>query len=144
MPSITDLALGVSGSGWSDVTLTVTYSAGISPVELFLLQNGLKLEERIQIIGDDPGDSTDVVLHTFQSQVIVVWPGQTKVARSRQIVVARGTLNEDPATSGGGGWGGWNWPVPDPDELLARVEIVYVGLSMGPVRADSPVQTISA
>lgn len=145
MPTITGCTLGVSGQLWSDVTLTVTYTLTLSALELHLAEHGLGLEERIRIIGDDEGTATDVVLHTFQAQPVPVVAGQATYARSRQIVVRGSTLDEDPATPGwGGGWGGWVPPVQQPDELVAHVDVAYVGLSTGTAGADSPVVTVNA
>jgi hypothetical protein len=137
MPSISALSLSITGPpAGSPVTLDVSYSATFSVIERFLADNGLGFEERIQIIGDDPGEATDLVLHTLSSQMIVLAPGQLVVNRSRQITVARGSLNEDP------GGTGTPFPFPNVDELFARVEIHYAGLISGPSRADSPVQSI--
>jgi hypothetical protein len=108
-----------------------------------LAANGLIFEERIQIIGDDPGELSDVTLHTFQSQVIPVSAGSGDLAvnRSRSLTVAGGTLNEDP---GGTRIPPSNpFPTPNSDEIFARIEVTYVGLNAGPARTDSPVRTIT-
>ena len=140
MPSISGATLSLSGSAWANVTLDVTYTATFSSVERFLAANGLIFEERIQIIGDDPGELSDVTLHTFQSQVIPVSAGSGDLAvnRSRSLTVAGGTLNEDP------GGTGFPFPIPNSDEIFARIEVAYVGLNAGPARTDSPVRTITA
>jgi|GEM_PF-2437676 len=142
MPSISLLSLSITAPPvGSTVTLDVSYSAKFSALERFLADHGLGFDERIQIIGDDPGEATDLLLHTFPSQMITLAPGQLLVTRSRQITVPRGSLNEDPG--GGGGPSPWPpWP-PNVDELFARVEILYAGLSSGPSRADSPVKSIT-
>jgi hypothetical protein len=139
MPSISGATLSLSGSAWANVTLDVTYTATFSSVERFLAANGLIFEERIQIIGDDPGELSDVTLHTFQSQVIPVSAGSGDLAvnRSRSLTVAGGTLNEDP------GGTGIPFPIPNSDEIFARIEVAYVGLNAGPARTDSPVRTIT-
>jgi hypothetical protein len=139
MPSISETRLAISGS-WGTVTLTVTYTATLSALEVHLAEHGLGFEERIQIIGDDPGTETDVILHALQPELIPLIGGQTTVLRSRQISVARASLNEDPAVPGGTS----PYPLPQPDELLARIEVAYVGLSTEPATADSPVITITA
>lgn len=143
MPTISWLTLDVTGSGWSDVTLEVSYNAGFSPIEQFLAANGLQFEERVQIIGHDEPGAPEQVLHTFQSQRIQApTAGPAYVSRSRTITVARGTLNEDPGTVPyQGGWGGWR--VPDADEFFARVEVAYVGLNPGTSHADSAVHVIT-
>jgi hypothetical protein len=93
----------------------------------------------IQIIGDDPGEASDVVLHTFPSELIALAPGQLVVDRARQITVARSSVNEDP----GGEPGPGPFHPPNADELFARVEILYAGLNSAPFRADSAVKTIT-
>lgn len=144
MPAISNVSLTVTGSTWTDFTLDVSYTVSFSPLERFLAANGLSFEERIQIVGDDAGDATDVVLHTFQAQAIPAAPGA--INRKRSITVSSGTLNEDPGRipTNGGGLGGWTTTKPDADEILARVEVGYIGLSTGPLRVDSPVHTLQA
>lgn len=140
MPTITNLALSITTtSPLSTVTLGVTYTVTFSAVERYLADHGLGFVERIQIIGDDPGEASDLVLHTLPSQLIALAPAQVVVTRARQITVTRGSLNEDPGPTPGPG------PIhlPNADELFARVEIPYVGLGSAPARADSPVKTIT-
>lgn len=146
MATISGCNLGLSGQMWADVTLTVSYVLTLTPLELYLAEHGLGFEERVQLVGDDEGTSTDVVLHTFQSQLLPVAPGQATYVRTRQVTVRGGTLNEDPATPGwsGGGWGGWAPAVPQPDELVAHVEVVYVGMGALTTSAHSPVLTVHA
>jgi hypothetical protein len=142
MPSISLLSLSITGSAvGSTVTLDVSYSAKFSALEQFLADHGLGFAEGIQIIGDDPGEASDLVLHTFPSQMIALTPGQLLVTRSRQITVPRSSLNEDPGRAPSPG----RFPpgLPNVDELFARVEILYAGLSSGPSRADSPVKSIT-
>jgi hypothetical protein len=142
MPSIHNLTLTVTGGTWSDVTLEVTYTAFFSQLELFLASNGLRFSERVQIIGDDPGDAGDKVLHTLQSQTIEAkaWG----VPRTRTLTVNGRTLDEDPATTSyTGSWGStWSTYRPDPDELFARVELTYAGLGPELLRSDSAVVTL--
>lgn len=143
MPTISGCTLALAGQMWADVTLTVSYTLTLTALELHLADHGLAFEERVQVVGDDEGTATDVVLHTFQSQTIPVTTGQSTYSRTRQLTVDAGTLDEDPATPGGG-WGGWVPRVPQPDELVAHVEIRYVGLGPVTTTADSPVLTVNA
>ena len=140
MPSITSLSLSLTTPAALTVTLSVSYTVNLSAAERFLADHGLGFVERIQIIGDDFGEASDLVLHTFPSQLIAFAPGQSVVARSRQITVTRSSLNEDPGPVPGPTS---PFPQPNPDELFARVEIPYVGLNSTPARADSAVQTIT-
>src|SRR4051812_11227975 len=139
MPSIASLTLSIAAPTFQTVTLSVTYTAKFSAIEEFLADHGLGFEERIQIVGDDPGEASDVVLHTFPSQLITLTPGQLLVNRARQITVARSSLNEDPGVEPGPG----PFHLPAADELFARLEIPYVGLNSAPIRADSAVKTIT-
>jgi hypothetical protein len=154
MPVINGLTLNVSGnsssSAWTsaNVTLNVAYTATFSTIERFLAANGLVFEERIQIVGDDPGEATDKVMYTFPAEglQIAAGTGNLTVSRNRSITVSDGVLDEDPDVvrypSQPGGWPRLVWN-PDADELFARVEVAYVGLNPHQVRADSPVRTLS-
>jgi hypothetical protein len=138
MPSITDLAFSISPTspGVSPRTLQVSYTAVFSPIEQFLAGNGLQFEERIQVIGDDSGEATDQPLHALPPELIALQAGQQAVARTRQIVVASGSLDEDPGSTPIAP--GSPISLPNVDEVFARVEIAYVGLAPS-TRADSVV-----
>jgi hypothetical protein len=137
MPTISNSRLTITGNPWlGPVTIAVTYTATFSAVETYLAERGLSFAERIQIIGDDPGTVSDVVIYAFPPAPITLTAGQTTVQRSRQATVPGAALNEDPAT-------GSPFPIPQPDEILARVELAYVGLSNGPATAESPVVTVN-
>ena len=98
MPSITALVFSISAASptASARTLQVSYTAVFSPVEQFLAGNGLQFQELIHIVGDDPGEATDQVLHTLPPELIAPPAGQQALARSRQLVVSSSSLNEDP------------------------------------------------
>jgi len=142
MPTIVSgPTLSVSATGTS-ATLTVKYSVTVSAFEVWLVSNGLVLEERIQIIGDDDGDATDKVLHTFQPERLPSTAGTH--ARTRTLTVTTSSLNEDdrlvPVKLG---TSTLFQRMPDTDELVARVEAAYVGLE-GTARAESPVVMFDA
>lgn len=142
MPTISNLSFTVSSRDFSTVTLDVAYTVQRTDVERFLGDHGLGFEERIRIIGDDPGEATDQVMHTFATQLIAFAPGELVATRSRQITVPRSSLNEDPG--GRSTIPGQSFPTtPNPDQLFARVEVAYVGLSTPPATAESPVQVIT-
>jgi hypothetical protein len=136
MPSITDLTFSISAATptASSRTLQVSYTAVFSPIEQFLAGNGLQFEERIQIVGDDPGEASDQVLHALPPELIAPPAGQQAVARTRQITVARSSLNEDPGSTPV--TPGSPFSLPNVDEVFARVELAYVGLAPS-MRADS-------
>ena len=93
MPTIVSgPTLSVSASGTS-ATLVVEYSVAVSAFEFWLMSNGLVLEERIQVIGDDDGDASARVLHTFQPQRLPATAGTH--ARTRHLTATTSSLNED-------------------------------------------------
>jgi hypothetical protein len=53
MARISNAQLTLTTAG-NNVTVNVTYNAGINPLERFLVANGLALVERIAVIGVDP------------------------------------------------------------------------------------------
>jgi hypothetical protein len=144
MPTIVSgPTLSVSATGTS-ATLVVEYSVAVSAFEVWLMSNGLVLEERIHVIGDDDGDATDRALHTFQPQRLPASAGTH--ARTRTVTVTTSSLNEDdklvPVNLYPGGPTMYR-RLPDTDELLARVEVAYVGLE-GTARAESPIVAFDA
>jgi len=137
MPSILNPSLSITGQPAStplpgDVTLHVTFTIALSPIERFLVDNGLTFTEDVRIIGDDAGVATDAVIHAFPQEVFAPPPGVTEVARSRQLVVGRAALNEDPSVLRALWLGNRQitYSVPDADEILARVDLAPVGLDL--------------
>jgi len=141
MPTISNLTFAISSRDFSNVTLDVAYTVQRTTLERFLGDHGLGFEERIRIIGDDPGEATDQVMHALPSVLIGFEPGELVATRARQVTVPRSSLNEDPGMRQ---LPGQSFPTtPNPDQLFARVEVGYVGLSTPPTTADSPVQVIT-
>jgi hypothetical protein len=101
-----------------NVTINVTYSAVINPLERFLEASGLVLRERIAVIGvDPPGGTTGTVLHNFPAQDLPVTPGagSQTIARNRSLTVTRQSLQEDPGLG-------------DDDEIRCRITIDVLNL----------------
>ena len=101
-----------------NVTVKVTYSAGINPLERFLVANGLALVERIAVIGvDPPNTTTGPVLHNFPAEVLPVTPGGGSQAlpRNRSMTVTRASLQEDNGLG-------------DADEIRCRITIDALNL----------------
>ena len=100
------------------VELEVAYVATFSPIERYLAAHGLSFEERITIVGEDPGVGGDLVLHVLPTEQI--WmsdgPEPVSVARRRKLTVPRNSLRED----------GW----PFNDEVDARIDVVAVGMPL--------------
>jgi hypothetical protein len=102
----------------NSVTVNVAYSAGINPLERFLVANGLALVERIAVIGvDPPNTTTGTVLHNFPAEVLPVTPGAQAQAlpRNRSITVTRASLQEDNGLG-------------DADEIRCRITIDALNL----------------
>jgi hypothetical protein len=97
----------------NNVTVNVTYTAGINALEHFLMQNGLVLQERIAVLGvDPPGSTTGAILHNFPAQALPVpaGAGPQTIARNRSLTVTRASLQEDAG-------------VGDNDEIRCRITI---------------------
>jgi len=101
----------------ANVTINVTYNAVFSTLDRHMAANGLTFQERIRVIGQDPGAATDLILHTMPLQNIPVSAGvgSLTVARNRSITVQRSTLQEDPALG-------------DDDEISCEITIRPIGL----------------
>jgi hypothetical protein len=117
MARITNAQLTLTTVG-NNVTINVTYNAGINPLERFLEANGLVLVERIAVIGVDPPNSTTgTVLHNFPPETLPVTPGGgvQNIPRNRSITVSRASLQEDPGLG-------------DNDEIRGRIVIDALNL----------------
>ena len=101
----------------NNVTVNVTYNAGINPLERFLVANGLALVERIAVIGVDPPKDDRPVLHNFPAEVLPVTPGggAQNIPRNRSITVTRASLQEDNGLG-------------DDDEIRCRITIDALNL----------------
>jgi hypothetical protein len=102
----------------NNVTVNVTYNAGINPLERFLVANGLALVERIAVIGvDPPNTTTGTVLHNFPAEALPVTPGggAQNIPRNRSITVTRASLQEDNGLG-------------DNDEIRCRIVIEALNL----------------
>ena len=135
------------------VTVTVSYTATFSPIEIGLLQSGLVIEERIHLFGVDEQPAGLTPLWTSQPEALVLPSGGTTVTRTRGFTLPRMSLQEDtakplyldlPDYSSGVWWktkrvfAGY---LPDDDEVLARVQLSYVGLQ-STSEADAPIAVL--
>lgn len=113
------------------VTLDVTYSVRFSPLERFLAQHGLSFQERITIIGEDPGTMADVVLHVLPTEPIEITSGtaELELPRRRTVVVSRASLREDSALSS--------------DEISCLIELHAVGLPRELTTSKTPEVTLA-
>jgi hypothetical protein len=113
------------------VTLDVTYSVTFSALERYLAQHGLVFQERITIIGEDPGTMADVVLHVLPTEPIEIPSGTTEleVSHRRTVVVSRASLREDSIVSN--------------DEISCLIELQAVGLPRELTTSKTPEVTLA-
>jgi hypothetical protein len=153
MPTIQNPSMTLQPSP-AGVRLTVSYSATFSAIEVFLMQNGLIVEERIHLIGDDEAVAGGAPVWTSPPEPLVLGSGEMVVARTRQFDLPRAAAQEDPTrpkyvyfNNGGVWWGGGSPQIlvgytPDDDELLARVELSYAGIDLSTL-ADTSMAVLS-
>lgn len=102
----------------------VTYNALFTAFERNLAGLGMRFVEQISTLGvDPPGSTTGTVLAEFPAQTIAVPPGAgpVTVPRTREIVLTRAQLDEDPSNPLLG-------PNFDRDEIRCRIRIESRGL----------------
>ena len=122
MPATNSRNLTLTREG-GNVRVRVTYNVVFSAFERNLAGLGMQFIERISTLGvDPPGSTTGTVLADFPAQFIPVpsGAGPISIARSREIVLTRAQLDEDPSVIIG--------PEFDPDEILCRIQIQSAGL----------------
>jgi len=122
MPTTNSRNLTLTREG-SNVRVTVTYNVVFSSFERNLAGLGMNFIEQISVIGvDPPGSTTGTVLRDFVPQVIPITPGPgtLSVPRTRQILMTRLQLDEDPTPFVG--------PDFDADEIRCRIRIQANGL----------------
>src|SRR5574341_426603 len=127
MPRIINQAQTLTTVG-SNVTIEVSYSGVFSPVERFLVANGLRFQEQIHVIGEDTAAATTRILFTFLPRDIssLVTPGTTEltvpITPPARRTVTRALLQEDVGSEFPG--------LPDRgnDEIRCRIEITPIGL----------------
>lgn len=112
------------------VTINVKYNVVFNTLERHLAANGLVFQERIRVIGQDAGTTTDQVLHTFSVQHIPVNAGigALTVPRDRSLTVSRASLQEDRGLG-------------DADEIHCSIEIAPLGLP-SLITDSTPEQTL--
>jgi hypothetical protein len=145
MPTIQNPTLKLTKAfGTSPVRVDVAYVVTFSPVELFLLANGLVIQERIHLIGDDEAASGGAPVYSTPPEPLAPGPGEVQITRTKQLSLSKGQLDEDPGTAplNWGGFNGTTFTTPNADELIARIELNYVGLTAR-TQADTAVAVLS-
>ena len=137
MPTIQNQSLTLQAVG-GGIQVTVSYLASFSPIEVFLMANGLVVEERIHLIGDDEVQAGGGPVYSSPPAPVAPAPNAVQLTRTRQLDLLRAQLQEDPSqpiyrwiT-----WSPGQLPIryivgytPDDDELRARVELTYAGFT---------------
>ena len=100
-----------------NATLNLTYRVDFSAFEHFLATNGLVFNERIRIVGEDPGTATDITLGYFPINGIPIpaGAGPITITRNRSFTLLRSSLQEDPGLG-------------DNDEISLEIQIIPVGM----------------
>lgn len=150
MPTIQNQSMTLQPNG-TGVRVTVTYTATFSPVEQFLMANGLLVEERIHLVGDDEAAAGGPPVYTSPAETVAPAPRSNQLVRTRHLDLPRASLQEDPSEPiyKYYSWGPGQPPVkiqvgstPNDDELLARVELSYAGLTTQ-TQADTAVKVLA-
>ncbi|HYG82756.1 MAG TPA: hypothetical protein VD861_20335 [Pyrinomonadaceae bacterium] len=130
MATISNQSLTIQNVNATTVSVTVRYSLTPNGDEKLL---GSGFRENIQLIGDDPGTANDVVIFNFPEQGYSVNNTTTSVNRSRTRTILKSSLNEDSgfATTG----------AELSDEILARINITYIGNDPTPPALPQPTAT---
>lgn len=130
MATISSPSLTVENVSATVVKLTVKYTLTPNAVEKLA---GTVFTETIQVIGDDPGVLTDIVISTFPADSFAVSTATPTVARTRVRNILKSSMNEDPEFLLNGG--------ELSDEVLARITLAYAASPPIPSALPSPVVT---
>jgi hypothetical protein len=130
MATISNPTLKVEGVNATTVKLTVKYRLTPTPVEKLA---GTVFSEKIQVIGDDPGVLTDLVITTFPGDNFVVSNATTFVDRERTRSVLKSTMNEDPGFAATG--------AHSVDETFAKITLAYAANAPIPPTIPAPIPT---
>jgi hypothetical protein len=130
MATISNQTLTVQNLNNTTVRVNVRYRLNPSQNERL---NGSVFRENIQLIGDDPGVATDVVISAIPESLFRVSSSTLVVDRSRIIDVLKSAMNEDPAFLATG--------AESVDEVFARISVVYGGSAPIPPEIPTPSST---
>ncbi|HXU39575.1 MAG TPA: hypothetical protein VN937_24685 [Blastocatellia bacterium] len=114
MATISTPTVAVTNLTATTVTVTVKYTLTPSSIEKLA---GTVFSEKIQLIGDDPGVISDIVITNFPEQTFVVSSSTASLNRVRTRTVLKSAMNEDPEFRTTGS--------EVVDETLARITLGY-------------------
>jgi hypothetical protein len=130
MATISLPSLLVENVNATTVKLTVKYTLTPNAVEKLA---GTVFTENMQLIGDDIGVLTDIVITNFPAQAFAVSNATPTVARTRVRNVLKSSMNEDPDFAANGG--------ELSDEAFARITLSYAANPPIPSALPSPTAT---
>lgn len=130
MATISNASLLIENLNNTTVKLTVKYTLTPNGIEKLA---GTVFSENIQLIGDDPGVLTDIVITNFSGDAFAVSNATPTVARTRTRNALKSALNEDPAFASTG--------AELSDEVFARITLSYAASPPIPPALPSPVST---
>ena len=127
MATISNRSLIVDNVNATTVKITVKYTLTPTAIEKLA---GTVFSENIQLIGDDPGVASDIVITTFPADAFAVSNATPTVNRTRTRNVLKSAMNEDPEflTTG----------AEVIDETFARITLAYAANAPVPPSLPSP------
>ena len=130
MATISSPSLLVENVNNTTVKLTVKYTLTPNAVEKLA---GTVFSENIQLIGDDPGVVSDIVITNFPGDAFAVSNATPTVSRTRTRNVLKSAMNEDPNFASTG--------AELSDEVFARITLAYAASPPIPSALPSPAST---
>ncbi len=130
MANISGAALNVTNVNATTVLATVTYT--LTPTQVEKLA-GTVFNENLQLIGDDAGVLTDIVISNFPAQSFAVSAATPTVLRTRTRNILKSAMNEDPAFLANGS--------EQSDEVFTRVTLSYAANAPNPPTLPAPATT---
>ena len=130
MATIAGTSLLVENVNATTVKLTVKYILTPNAVEKLA---GTVFSESIQVIGDDAGMATDIVVTNFPSDVFAVSSATPTVTRTRSRNVLKSAMNENPGFLATG--------AEQSDEVFGRITLAYAASAPIPPALPPPATT---
>ena len=130
MATISGATLTIANLNNTTVTATVKYTLTPNAIEKLA---GTVFSENVQLIGDDPGVASDIVVSGFPGQAFAVAGGTVNVPRTRTRNVLKSALNEDPGFEGTG--------AEQADGIFARISLTYAANALIPPALPGPATT---
>jgi hypothetical protein len=130
MATLTSQTLKIENVDDKNVRVRVNYKLTPSVVEKLA---GTVFSGNIQLIGDDLGVASDIVITTFSADIFAVNNATTFVDRTVSRVLPKSALNEDSGFQSTG--------AEESDEIFARITLSYAAAAPNPPALPSPRNT---